>query len=154
MIKKQTSSCSSSKPLTSPLQTLIKVRDCKNELWERQVYGSLYLVQATEKWEGKRGWRTVCWQTLSDRTQIFLEANTLLRSGSLRKSTLAVFVKFTSHKQPADDREFVCLWFLSVDDNRATLSQSKSPWSIRSATQFTPQKLRCMETNNATSTAA
>lgn len=47
------SSCSSSKPSTAPPQMLIKFRDRKNELWEKQPYGLLYLTLATEEWRGK-----------------------------------------------------------------------------------------------------
>lgn len=89
------------KPSTVPSQMLVNGRDCKNELCKNELCGSFCLVLATESWEGKRGW-----QTSSHRTQIFLEANTLLRSWSLWKWALPVFVTRTSHKQPAVDKVF------------------------------------------------
>lgn len=43
-----------SKPSTAPLQMLIKFRDCKNELRERQPYGCSLPHAGAEKREGKK----------------------------------------------------------------------------------------------------
>lgn len=133
-----------SKASTAPLQMLIKFRDCKNELRERQPYGSSLPRAAAEK-GGVMRLREI----LTDSLLTNLIRATTDHPGYSKSTPRIVNVTFK-----ANFALFCWVCFTHVQGgrssqpSRALRSQKITPSCAPSVNPFTPLKLKWMEANS------